>query len=108
MICACIKGILFQPTKQETGEVRMEAACRALDQGVEGVEEREGTPRTDATFTEIYELISENEIMVSAEWAILLKLVQKKYMERMDAPPCNTATGAHRAYRKQAVAGRRG
>jgi hypothetical protein len=62
-------------------ELSMEAALEVFDEKWKDIEEKEGSARKSTTFTDIYELISHNKTMVRSEWAVLLKLVQKKYME---------------------------
>ena len=62
----------------------MTVALKGCDGDWNGKEGKEGSPQTNATFTEIYELISCNKTMVRSEWASLLQLIQQKHMEK----PC--------------------
>lgn len=56
----------------------MDTAVENYDVDRKRAEKEGDAPRTDAAFTEIYELILYNQTMVKSEWEILLQLVQKK------------------------------
>ena len=60
----------------------MTAALKGCDKNWNDEEEQEGSPQTNATFTEIYELISCNKTMVGSEWVLLLQLIRQKHMEK--------------------------
>lgn len=70
---------------EKTGEADMDAALKKCDRGWKNVENQSDLPRTDATFTEIYELIFYNQTMVRSELAVLLQLIQRKLMEKIGA-----------------------
>lgn len=63
----------------------MNAPHSKCDTAWKYIEKEVDVPRTDATFTEIYELIFYNRTMVRSELAALLQIIQKKLMETAEA-----------------------
>lgn len=56
-----------------------------VDEGY--IEKKAETPRTDATFTEIYEAIFYNRSLVKSELGVLQQLIQKKLMQKAAVSP---------------------
>lgn len=56
----------------------MEAAVRNSDIDGNHIQEEKVAPRSEATFTEIYELILNNRSLVTSELNALQQLIQKK------------------------------
>lgn len=66
----------------------MEAALKKRSTGWKDIRKDCEAPRTDATFTEIYELIYQNQTMVRSELGVLLQLIQKKAHGEGRSDPC--------------------
>jgi hypothetical protein len=70
-----------------TGETIMDAAVKNYEVEMEHVAAESSVPLTEATFTEIYELISHNRSLVKSELAVLQELIQKKLMQTAKESP---------------------
>jgi len=75
----------------------MEAALRKKENGWDHIGKECEASQTDATFTEIYELIFNNQAMVRSELVVLLQLIQKKLMEKAGTTPTFTNSNIRRS-----------
>lgn len=86
---------------KRSGGVEMNTALNKCDAVWKQVGKECDVPRTDATFTEIYELVFYNKVMVQSELGVLLQLIQKKLMETAGKTSACTGRDACRAIEKK-------
>jgi hypothetical protein len=64
----------------------MDAAAETYETTRKHVAGKNGAPLTEATFTQIYELISHNQSLVRSELGVLQALIQKKLLQMEGSP----------------------
>lgn len=70
----------------------MDAAVENYEVTMEHVvANKNSAPLTEATFTEIYELISHNQSLVKSELGVLQELIQKKLIQKAKESPAQSS-----------------